>query len=144
MTSAQSVTAAPQSSSFVDRVELWGFAAVIGMAVFTQLSIAIAQSLLTIAALCWVALLIVRRERFEAPRFFWPLAVYAGATLIASAFSAQPRASFVDSKQLVLFLIVPIVYRFVSGGRASTLLTVVISAGAASAALGIFQYGLLH
>jgi O-antigen ligase len=114
------------------------------MAVFTQLSIAAAQSLLAIAALCWVALLIVRRERFEAPRFFWPLVVYAAATLIASAFSAQPRTSFVDSKQLVLFLIVPIVYRFVSGGRSSTLLTVVISAGAASAALGIFQYGLLH
>jgi O-antigen ligase len=145
MSTAQSVTAAsPQSSSFADRLELCGFAAILGVAVFTQLSIAVAQSLLTIAALCWVALLIARRERFAVPRFFWPLAVYAVATLIASAFSAQPRASFVDSKQLVLFLIVPIVYRFVSGGRGSTLLTVVISAGAASAALGIFQYGLLH
>jgi O-antigen ligase len=50
----------------------------------------------------------------------------------------------VDSKQLVLFLIVPVAYRFVSSHRGSLMLTLAMSVGAASAALGIFQYGLLH
>ena len=56
----------------------------------------------------------------------------------------HPRVSFVDSKQLVLFLIVPLAYRLMGGGRGLTMLTVIVSAGALSAALGIFQYGLLH
>lgn len=137
-------TTASDSSSLANRLEICGLTALFGVAAFTQLSIAIAQSLLTIALACWAGLVIVKRERIEVPRFFWPLAVFAGATLVSSAFSAHPGISLVDSKQLVLFLIVPLVYRLVSGGRGSTMLTVVVSAGAASAALGIFQYGLLH
>jgi O-antigen ligase len=63
---------------------------------------------------------------------------------VSAAFSSNPRLSLVDSKQLVLFLIVPVTYRFISSRRVSLLLTLVMSFGAASAALGIFQYGLLH
>jgi O-antigen ligase len=146
MSSAQAaVTTAPSdSSSFSDWLEVCGLGALFGMAAFTQLSIAVAQSLLTVAVACWAALLLAKGERIEAPRFFWPLVVYAATTLVSSAFSAHPRVSFVDSKQLVLFLIVPVVYRLASGARGSTMLTVVVSVGAASAALGIFQYGLLH
>ena len=59
-------------------------------------------------------------------------------------FSANPRLSLVDSKQLVLFLVVPVAYRFVSGQRGSLMLTLVMSVGAASAALGLFQWALLH
>jgi hypothetical protein len=44
----------------------------------------------------------------------------------------------------VLFLIVPLVYRFARGQRGSTLLTVVVTCAAASAAIGIVQYGILH
>ena len=43
-------------------------------------------------------------------------------TLVSAAFSPQPRASLVDSKQLVLFLIVPLAYRFASGTRGRTLI----------------------
>jgi O-antigen ligase len=142
------VAAAPRglhdSAPLSDRLELFGLLSLFGVAAFLQLSIAIAQVLLTIALLCWVALLISRRERFDVPRFFWPLAAYGAATLVSAAFSAQPRLSFVDSKQLVLFLLVPAAYRLFSGSRGSTMLTVVLSVGAASAAFGIFQYGLLH
>jgi O-antigen ligase len=126
------------------RLEQAGLLAVFGVAAALQFSIAIAQSLLAIAIGCWLALVLIRRERLEAPRFFWFLAAFAGMTLVSSLFSSDPRASFVDNKQLLLFLIVPLAYRFVRGDHGSTLITVVLSAGAASAAYGIFQYAILH
>src|SRR6516162_7670166 len=132
------------SSLLAERLEVGALVTLFGVAVFTQLSIAIAQSLLAIAVACWAALIIVRHERIEVPRFFWPLVVYAVATLVSTAFSMHPRVSLVASKQLVLFLIIPIAYRLMIGGRGLTMLTVITSAGALSAALGIFQYGLLH
>jgi O-antigen ligase len=64
-------------------------------------------------------------------------------TLVSAAFSPQPATSLVDTKQLLLFLIVPVTYRFAYGSRGTTLLTVTVSAAAISAAYGIFQYGLL-
>jgi O-antigen ligase len=68
----------------------------------------------------------------------------AGLTLVSAAFSPQPLASLVDARELVLLLIVPMAYRFMSGSRGSTLVTVVVSAGAAIAAFGIFQFGILR
>jgi O-antigen ligase len=127
-----------------DELEHAGMLALFGIAGAVQFSIAAAQILLTIAVVCWVALLAVRRERFEAPSFFWPLVVYAAATLVSAAFSPDPRTSFIDCKQLVLFVLVPITYRFASGKNGGTLVTVVVSCAAASAAFGIFQYGILH
>jgi O-antigen ligase len=76
---------------------------------------------------------------------------YAGATLISAAFSAEPAISIGNVKQLLLFLIVPVTYHLLSGQtpqaehpRAATLLTLIMTFGAASAIIGIFQYGLLH
>ena len=69
---------------------------------------------------------------------------FGGLTLISAAFSPEPRVSFIDSKQLLLFVIVPLVYRFATGSRAALVLLVIISVGAASAAFGIVQYGILH
>jgi putative inorganic carbon (HCO3(-)) transporter len=125
-------------------LEQTGTVALCGVAGGLQFSIALAQIFLTIAIICWVSLLVVRRERVEAPRFFWPLTAYAAITLISAAFSGDPRASLIDSKQLVLFLVVPVTYRFMSDVRAGTLITVVVTCAAASAAFGIVQYGILH
>jgi O-antigen ligase len=125
-------------------LEQTGTLALCAVAGGLQFSIALAQIFLAIAIVCWVALLFVRRERFEAPRFFWPLTAYAAITLISAGFSADPRTSLIDSKQLVLFLVVPVTYRFMSGVRAGTLITVVVTCAAASAAFGIVQYGILH
>ena len=127
-----------------DRFEHAGMIALFGIAGALQFSIAIAQILLTIALISWAALLVVRHERVEAPAFFWPLVVYAGATLVSAAFSSDPRTSLIDCKQLVLFLIVPLTYRLATGSRGITLATVVLSCAGASALLGIFQYGILH
>jgi O-antigen ligase len=125
-------------------LEQAGALALFGMAGAVQFSIAAAQILLGIALLCWITLLIARRERFEAPSFFWPLVAYGAATLVSAALSPDPRVSLIDCKQLVLFLLIPLVYRFVNRQRAHTLISVVITCAAVSAVFGIVQYGILH
>ena len=140
-------TAPAQQQAFTSlprRFEQGGVVALFGLAASVQFSIAVSQSLLAVAVLCWLGLLVTGRERLQVPRFFWPLIAYAAATLIAAAFSSNPRLSFLDCKQLVLFLVVPITYRFATARGANLLLTLVMTVGAASAAYGIFQYGLLH
>src|SRR6185295_4174804 len=77
-------------------------------------------------------------------KMFWPLAAYAGVTLIASVFSVDPRVSLVDSKQLVLLIIVPLTYRLFRGRRALLAVDVIITVGAVSATYGIVQYLILN
>jgi O-antigen ligase len=127
-----------------DRLEQIGLTALVGMVAASQLSIAVAQILLTVAALCWFAAHVSRRERLDAPRFFWPLVGYAALTLVAAGYSRDPMASLVDSKQLLLFLLVPVVYDFARGPRARLLLTIVITVGAISAMVGLVQYAILN
>jgi O-antigen ligase len=127
-----------------DRLEHAGMLALYGVAGALQFSIAVAQILLTIALFTWLTLLIVRRERIEAPWFFWPLVAYGGITLVSAAFSSDPRTSLIDCKQLVLFLLVPATYRFAGVKQGRTLVTVVLTCAAVSAALGVVQYGILH
>jgi O-antigen ligase len=118
--------------------------ALLAFAAALQLSIAAADILLTIAALLWAGLILKNKERIEVPRMFWPLAAYAGATLVASVFSVDPRVSLVDSKQLVLLIIVPLAYRLFRGRRALLAVDVIISVGAVSATWGIVQYLILN
>jgi O-antigen ligase len=125
-------------------LEQAGLLALFGVAGALQFSIAIAQILLTVVIVCWIALIVVDRESLEVPSFFWPLLVYAAITLISTAFSPDPRTSLMACKQMVLFLLVPLVYRFVRGSNAETMVTVIVSFAAAAAAVGIFQFGFLH
>ena len=127
-----------------DPWEQIGLFALFGVAGAVLFSIAGAQILLALAIACWVALLITRRERFAAPSFFWPLVVYAGWTVVSMAFSPDSWLSLSETKQLVLFLMVPLVYRFATGQRALTMITVILSFAAASATIGIVQYSILH
>ncbi|MBA3295853.1 MAG: O-antigen ligase family protein, partial [Acidobacteria bacterium] len=108
-----------------------------------QVSIFAAQFFLTITAVLWVALVIIGRERIDVPPMFWPLAAYAGISLVSAAFSIDPRVSIIDSKQLLLFAIVPIAYRLLRDGKAMTAVDVIIAVGAVSAAIGIIQFGIL-
>jgi O-antigen ligase len=127
-----------------DRFESAGVVMLFVMAGALQFSIAIAQIFLTLALLCWLGLVLVRHEEFDAPRFFWPLVVYGAITIISAGFSIDPWASLVDCKQLVLFMLVPLTYRLASGSRGVTLATIAISCAAASAAIGIVEFGILH
>ena len=126
------------------RLEAVAVAALLGFVAALQFSIAIADILLAVTLLAWVACVVTGRERVEVPGSFWPLAAYAGMTLVSSAFSTNPANSFTDSKQLVLFLIVPAAYRLARGDRALTVTDVIVSVGAVSAIVGIVQYGILH
>ena len=136
-----SVTAESTPGSLAERVGVVAFCA---MAAALHFSIAAAQILLAVAALCWIVLLATGRTRWAAPRFFWPLAAYGGATLVSAVFSPEPLTSLIDCKQLVLFLIVPIACTFVTRRRSQILITVVLTFAAASAVVGIVQYGILH
>ena len=79
-----------------------------------------------------------------APRFFLPLIIYAAWTLLSVAFSIQPLTSFIDSKEVLLFLVVPVVFRLAQGQRASTIATVVLTVGAVAAVIGVVQYAILE
>ncbi len=127
-----------------DRVEQWALACLVGFVAALQVSIAAAQILLAVALLGWVIGRTRRHEPFAAPRWFWPLVAYTAATLVSAIFSQDPRVSLVDCKQLALFLIVPAVYDLARGARSTTIVQVIITIGALSAAFGIVQYGLLH
>ena len=109
-----------------------------------QLSIAAAQILLGAMVVCWIVGMVRDKTRPSAPTFFVALLAYAGITLVSSIFSIAPLESFIDDRQLSLFLIVPAVYDLARGHRASTATDVIVTVGAAAAAYGIVQYGMLH
>jgi O-antigen ligase len=144
MTEARALPAPGSDVGAVPGLEQAAVAALFGFAAMLQFSIAVSQSLLAIALILWLALIVSRRERPEVPRFFWALVGFAVWTLVSAAFSPQPRASFVDAKQLLLLLVVPLTYRLMTGSRGHTMITLLVSAGAASALFGIFQYTILR
>ena len=135
--------AADSPTDHASGLERAAYVSLLAFAAAPQFSIAAAGILLGLSAILWLALVIVNHERIEVPRMFWPLAAYAGATLVASLFSVDPRISLEDCKQLVLFAIVPITYRLFRGERSLTAVDVVITVGALNAVYGIVQYGIL-
>ena len=127
-----------------DRLEEVGLWSLIGIVAAMQLSIFAAQLMLAIASLAWLISHVSRGERLEAPRFFWPLVVYAMLTLASAGFSIDPEVSFTDCKQLVLLMLVPITYDLARGARANSVLSIILTIGAASAFVGIVQYAVLN
>ena len=146
MSNANALSATPPDFSSSDRLEQAGFLAVIGVAAALQFSIAVAQSLLAIAIVCWLALVLVRHERIEVPRFFWPLLALRGPDAACRRPSRrEPRVSLVDCQAAGALpdraAHLPLRHR---PARIDMILTVIVSVGAASAAFGIIQYGILH
>jgi O-antigen ligase len=108
-----------------------------------QFSLFAAQSVFFLAAaIVWLVVVSRDGKRPETPAFFLPLLVYAGLTLVSSAFSGHPLESFWDSRQLLMFLMVPIVARFALGDRATKTMDVIIAIGAAGAVYGIVQFAM--
>jgi O-antigen ligase len=130
---------APAAEHWLDRATL---ACLLGVVAALQFSIAAAEVLLGAMLLAWVASLVVQRQRPEAPPWFVPLAVYAGITLVSTAFSHHPWASLGSAKQLVLYLIVPVVYRVARGNRAERVMYTILTVGAVSAIVGVAEYGI--
>ena len=125
-------------------LERAAYYALLAFVALLPFSIFASELLLTVTGTLWLALLVRERERVAVPRMFWPLAAYAAATLVAAAFSIVPGESFIDCKQLLLFLIVPIAYRLLPGKRALMAVDVIITVGAISAVIGIVQFGILR
>jgi O-antigen ligase len=138
---ATTISVAAHTTPSLDKVALW---LLLGFVAALQVSIAAAGVLLTAVLISWAALLVRDRTVPSAPPFFLPLAVFAGVTLVSAAFSLDRAASFADTKQLLLFLVVPAVYHIARGARASSVVDVIVTVGAASAAYGIVQYGLFN
>jgi O-antigen ligase len=134
---------ADTDAPYQDKLELARVVVLLGFVAAVQVSIAAAQLLLAVLVLLWVIWLVDERRRIEMPAMFVPLIAYAGATLVSTVFSSDPRVSVMACKQVVLFLIVPAVYQLARGRRAWAVVTVIIIVGAASAALGILQYAMM-
>lgn len=138
------MTTLPLPAPHTATLERVTFGLLLAFVAAQQISIAGAQILLTLLLAAWGVMLVREHGRPEAPPFFIPLVAYAGVTLIVSLFSVDPLGSFARDKQLVLFAVVPAVYHLARGARASTVIDVVVSVGAVTAAVGIVQFGILH
>jgi hypothetical protein len=117
---------------------------VIAVLVVVQFSIGIAHALLALTMIGWVALLIVEKRRPSAPRFALPLALYAILTLISAALSTDATTSVIDSRQLVLLLLVPMTFDLITREWTENAATAIMSAGAVSGLVGIGQYAILN
>ncbi|MPY90655.1 MAG: hypothetical protein GEU99_22380 [Luteitalea sp.] len=127
-----------------DKLEALALGSALLFVAALQLFVAGAYILLAATVLCWLVLVGIRHERIEVPRVFWPLAAYGGLTLVSALAAPNPAETIVDCKQLVLFFILPLVYRVARGERAHLLTNVIITIGALSAIIGIVQYGILQ
>lgn len=133
-------SAAVASTERVDRVGWWALVAAVAA---LQISIAAAQAAVAVAGVAW-AVRVGLAGVPSLPRFVLPLGVYGALTLLSAGVSRDPAVSVPDTKQLLLFLLVPLVFDFARGARARTLVTVALTVGAASALVGIVQYGMLN
>jgi O-antigen ligase len=77
---------------------------------FSMLSITVSQIFLGFSLVFWIYLLVRKKIRLSFPGFFWGLIAYSTLTLLASVMSHNPSVSFADSRELLLFLVVPIVF----------------------------------
>lgn len=98
--------------------------------------------LFSAAAIVWLIVAVRDRRLPDTPAFFLPLLVYAALTLLSAAFSSAPVASLKDSRQLLMFLMVPIVARFARGDRGMRTIDLIIAMGAAGALVGIVQFSM--
>jgi O-antigen ligase len=118
--------------------------ALVAMVASIQFSIFLAQVALAVVCAAYLFVVAVERRVPLLPKWTSPLLLYAAWTLASASASSNPLVSLADCKQLVLFLIVPVVFEFVTARLAVTLTSVILTAGAVSAVLGISQYSLLE
>jgi O-antigen ligase len=77
---------------------------------FSMVSISLSQIFISFSLIFWIIFLIREKQKFIFPSFFWPLLVYAALSIVSSFLSVNPQMSLKDSRELLLFLIIPIVY----------------------------------
>jgi O-antigen ligase len=128
----------------LERIDRLAYLALLALVAVVYFSVAAAGVMLAATLTGWIILGVFGREGVPLPAFAWPLGAYVVWTLVAVALSFDPAHSLSDQRELLLFLLVPAVYRLAYGRRALTVLDVLISLGALSAAIGLVQYGILN
>jgi O-antigen ligase len=132
------------SSARINTARQVATVAIFVMVASIQFSIALGQIALTAACAAYLFVLASERRVPTLPKWTSPLLLYAAWTLASASASSNPAVSLADTKQLALLLIVPVVYEFVTSRLAMTLTSVVLTAGALSAIVGLSQYSLLE
>jgi O-antigen ligase len=125
----------------LERVARAALFASLGLVLF---KLSAAQILFGVAALAWLSLTLTEREHPPLPAFLWPLLAYGALTVVSAFMSADRTTSLIDLKQLILYLIVPMVMRFAAGRHAMTSLNLIIAAGAAAAVIGVVEGTAIH
>jgi len=77
---------------------------------FSMISISASQIFVFLAIISFLMFLIREKQKFIFPSFFWLIIGYAFFSLLSSFFSVNLGISLADSRELLLFLIVPVVY----------------------------------
>jgi O-antigen ligase len=91
-----------------DWTRLWLWLSLCGCLLFSMISISLVEIFLGLGLVAWIIRLASKKDRAFFPIFFWPLAAYAGLSLLSCAFSVDSWTSFKDSRDLLLFLAVPL------------------------------------
>ena len=108
---------------------------------FSMVSISLIQIALSLAFFSWLIFHVKQKSRPRFPSFFWPLLFYCGLSLLSSFRSVNPKISLIDSRELLLFLIVPITYTAISTERALIKANYfLLISGFASATYSLFTY----
>lgn len=77
---------------------------------FSFISLTVSQVLISLAFIFLLIFLYKEKQKIAFPSFFWWLIGYSFFSLLSCFFSVNPKASFIESRELFLFLIIPIVY----------------------------------
>ena len=122
--------------SAIERYAFFALAASLGL---LQLKLLAFTVLFGIAALLWCVLLARGAKQPAQPAFLVPLLVYAGLTMVSTAFSPDPLASLREDKQLIWYLVIPVTMGLAARTRATTVTNAIIAVGAVSAFVGMVQ-----
>ena len=77
---------------------------------FSLVSISLSQIFIALACVVLIILVAKKRIKISFPAFFWGAVAYCALSILSSFFSVNPGISLVDSKDLLLFLVIPIAY----------------------------------
>ena len=77
---------------------------------FIPISITFSQIFLFSGLLIWTIIIFKNKEKIEFPFFFWGLIGYSFFTLLSALFSQWRTVSVKDSREVFLFLLIPLLY----------------------------------
>ncbi|MFQ6037001.1 MAG: O-antigen ligase family protein [Candidatus Aminicenantales bacterium] len=110
---------------------------------FSMVSITASHIFLSLALIFWIVGRVRRREWPRFPSFFWPVLAFCGFSIIASLLSVNTEVSLLDSRDLLLFLIVPMTFAAFSAKKdleRAHLALLVSGSASALYALGYFLF----